>query len=207
MLYHVTDLDRGLSELVRVLRPGGRLVAITNGNGHLAEMWALLGVDQGLVLPFRRENGGEILRPYFAGVIQHDLRSAAVFDDRAALEAYVGTLRPDLVERLPEVEVPFHVVRDRVLHVHRDEAAVGVPRRPAVPGVHAAREVLVAEAERRRPPQRSRPARRVGQPELKRVRPGAWERRKLRARGRPGGSQRGRHNHGEAREHRGRVAG
>jgi len=64
-------------------------------------MGALLGVERGLVLPFLRENGAEILRRYFARVTQHDLRSAAVFDDRASLEPYVGTLRPDLVDRLP----------------------------------------------------------------------------------------------------------
>jgi SAM-dependent methyltransferase len=107
MLYHVADLDRGLSELARVLRPGGRLVAITNGMGHLAEMWALLGVDQGLVLPFRRENGAEILRRHFDRVVQHELRATAEFADRASLGAYIATLRPDLVDRLPEVEVPF----------------------------------------------------------------------------------------------------
>src|SRR5207249_3671752 len=34
MLYHVPDLDRALSDFVRVLRPGGRLFAATNGRAH-----------------------------------------------------------------------------------------------------------------------------------------------------------------------------
>jgi ubiquinone/menaquinone biosynthesis C-methylase UbiE len=41
MLYHVSDLDLGLSELARVLKPEGRLVAVTNGVDHLQELWDL----------------------------------------------------------------------------------------------------------------------------------------------------------------------
>jgi ubiquinone/menaquinone biosynthesis C-methylase UbiE len=40
MLYHVPDAPRALSELARVLSPGGRLVAVTNGGDHLRELSA-----------------------------------------------------------------------------------------------------------------------------------------------------------------------
>ena len=69
MLYHVTDLDRGLGELARVIRPGGRLVAATNGVGQLAELWELVGRDlSDRKRLFMRETGEEFLRPHFADV-------------------------------------------------------------------------------------------------------------------------------------------
>ena len=42
MLYHVPDRRRALGEIWRVLRPGGRLMAATNGNSHMRELWQML---------------------------------------------------------------------------------------------------------------------------------------------------------------------
>ncbi len=82
MLYHVPDLPAATAELRRVLRPGGRLVAATNGQGHLAEIvellhevraaWPELRVDVPERLSFTLENGGAVLQSAFGHVTRHD---------------------------------------------------------------------------------------------------------------------------------------
>src|SRR3712207_168217 len=42
MLYHVPDRAKALAEIRRVLRPGGRLFAATNGRNHLRELGKLI---------------------------------------------------------------------------------------------------------------------------------------------------------------------
>ena len=55
MLYHAADVNLAVAELARVLRPGGRLVAVTNGAGHLAELRELAGRGWWTGVPFSRE--------------------------------------------------------------------------------------------------------------------------------------------------------
>jgi SAM-dependent methyltransferase len=102
MLYHVPDLDRGVAELARVLRPDGRLVAITNGRESLRELYQLVGGER-RESTFTSENGAEVLGRRFARVERHDVDVAAVFADRDAAAAYLETLeRAELAARLPE---------------------------------------------------------------------------------------------------------
>jgi SAM-dependent methyltransferase len=87
MLYHVPDLYRAIAELRRILRPGGTLLAATNGQGHMRELWQLqeqsligLGLPPQMVaelmarartastLSFRLDNGAQFLRRSFTAV-------------------------------------------------------------------------------------------------------------------------------------------
>jgi SAM-dependent methyltransferase len=105
MLYHVPDRPRAAAQLRRVLKPGGYLLAATNGGTSMAEFHQLatqtmaameLPLDESLTpyaLPFTLENGAELLGQHFSHVRRVDLPGALVFTEPGPVVDYLGTVR------------------------------------------------------------------------------------------------------------------
>jgi len=100
MLYHVPDLHLGLAELARVLRPGGLIVAATNGDEHVAELRRAAGGTP-LVTQFSRENGEQALTAHFTDVRRHDYATRAIFADHAQAVAYLESSNEEVPWDLP----------------------------------------------------------------------------------------------------------
>jgi SAM-dependent methyltransferase len=113
MLYHVPDLDRGIAELARVLRPGGRLVVATNSRFHLLELRDLVGSGPS-ALKFSREDGEVHLRRHFAEVRRTDIDGRLEFADHAEVEEYVRasiSMSPFVANLPAVVDEPFFARR------------------------------------------------------------------------------------------------
>jgi SAM-dependent methyltransferase len=115
VLHHVPDIHRAIGEIARVLRPGGRLVATTNGAAHWAELYALLGIERPLAA-FPAETAAEDLRRHFAHVEARPATGTIAFPGRDEAQAFVASTMT-LSGELPDVPSPFRVTRSVTVFV------------------------------------------------------------------------------------------
>jgi len=130
MLYHIPDLLRALGECQRVLRPGGKFFAATNGRGDLREMFDLvtefLGMPvQSPALAFTLENGAEKIGKHWTSVQRFDFDNALVITETEPLVAYImsgftGKMRVG-VERTDELRqfIAERIARDGTIRIKK----------------------------------------------------------------------------------------
>ena len=117
MLYHVPNLDGAVRELRRVLRPDGRLVAVTNSANTQRELWSLVGYQPDY--SFGAENGEWSLLRHFTIVERRDVRGTVTFPDRQAAHRYVSSspMAAHLADDLPFFDGPLVCSRHVVVFV------------------------------------------------------------------------------------------
>jgi SAM-dependent methyltransferase len=118
VLFHPSDLDRALSEIARVLRPGGRLIAATNSEVHLEELWKLVGAGR-ITYSFSAENAEASLRVHFANVSTYPVEGWVTFADTATARNYVASsiICGHLADRVPDLSEPLRARRKNAVFV------------------------------------------------------------------------------------------
>ena len=139
-LYHVADWKQTLREMRRVTRPGGRIVASTNGAGAMRRIHDVhreAALELGYVpLPFTGSsfNLGHLaeVRAIFPSVVRHVIESALVFPDAEPALRFYATNRIDMVEGWAESASHrarlLPLVRSKIDAIIEREGALRVPK-------------------------------------------------------------------------------
>jgi SAM-dependent methyltransferase len=148
MLYHVPDKGRALSEIRRVLVPGGRLYASTVGQGHMRELDEMLNAAQpglrppssGAAASFLLENGEAQLSPWFSSVRLVRYEDSLSVDQPEPLVAYARSMprvpsQPDALDRFAQL-VEREIAAQGAVRITKDSGlfcctAPGISKMPA----------------------------------------------------------------------------
>lgn len=96
MLYHVPDLEKGLSEARRVLKRGGTFYCATYGeNGilkYLAGILSSYGVEDNMNKSFTLQNGHSILQKFFSDIVKKEYIDSLKVADMDDMVDYIYSL-------------------------------------------------------------------------------------------------------------------
>lgn len=134
MLYHVSDLHKGLSEVKRVLAEDGYFYCATYGeNGIVPFIAGLCGAADVTNKNFTLQNGQEILAKHFSHVERLDYEDSLAVTDVEDLLDYIYSLTN--VSPIAKME------RDRVKEILEKEMTDGVLHIPKEYGMFVLQKV------------------------------------------------------------------
>jgi ubiquinone/menaquinone biosynthesis C-methylase UbiE len=123
MLYHVPDIPAAIRELRRITKPGGTVLASTNGSAHLAEIDDLLraAVSSQLgrtvqampALSFTTQTGAAMLSREFSSVTLHTLDVPLSIPTVQPVITYVASIREPTLAWIGE-PLDFNAVLDDI---------------------------------------------------------------------------------------------
>lgn len=127
MLYHVPDIDRALSEVRRVLKPGGVFYCATYGeNGMMTwlnDVFSAQEIDVHMNTSFTLQNGAEMLIRHFDSVSRRDYPDAFEITDTDDLVDYVLSMTAMAnLTRLPRETVY------RILEGQKRDGVIRIPK-------------------------------------------------------------------------------
>ena len=126
MLYHVPDPAKGLGEVKRVLKDGGRFYCATYGeNGMMAYIGKLFSeqLETRINTVFTLQNGEDQLKPFFSAVERFLYEDALAVTDPEDLIDYILSLaRLSELQKLPREALRF------VLEANMEDGVLRIPK-------------------------------------------------------------------------------
>ncbi|MCG8500229.1 MAG: methyltransferase domain-containing protein [Firmicutes bacterium] len=124
MLYHVPDINQALTEVNRILKPGGYFYASTIGNEHMKELDMLIkGFEpttdfsvERYTKRFGLENGKKLLSNFFEDVSCHLYDDYLVVDNAEPIVSYFLSSPGDITSVLAGEKLDhfYHYVQEKI---------------------------------------------------------------------------------------------
>lgn len=127
MLYHVPDLEKGLREVRRVLKPGGAFYSATYGErgmmAYLCDMFSGYGIQDRINRSFTLQNGESVLRRFFHSVQKYLYDDALAVTSAEDMADYIFSLSGmSALQKLPRETVRA------VLAAHMQNGVLRIPK-------------------------------------------------------------------------------